>query len=480
VTQISASHFDDDTAYVSVSGLRIDEQRPAIFRTHDRGTSWQLITDGLPQSPVDTVREDPVRKGLLYAGTETAVWVSFDDGAHWRSLQLNLPHTSMRDLMVRGDDLIVATHGRGFWILDDIAPLRQMTAEVAGAEAFLFRPAEAVRVRRSLNSDTPLPADEPAGENPPDGAIIDYVLGAGVSGPVTLEIVDAAGHPVRRYSSTDRPWITDEELAKQTIPPYWVKLPETLRGDAGMHRWVWDLHYEAPLATEYSYPIAAVPHRTPRSPLGPLALPGTYTVRLIAGGRTLTAPLTVTIDPRVATPPAGIAQMFDVEMRLADMLTRSSRALLEARSAAAQLDKLSGVRGGTKNLVEAFRKELTEITSGPAEPPAKAAAQLPAKTTEAAAQRETPKPPEAPTLRRVQGDAAALYESIDRADAAPTAAQMHAVDQLTTELEGVMKRWDALRSTSLVRLNGELGRQHMGPIRPVAERAGGEGGEHEK
>jgi len=386
-----------------------------------------MITTGLPESPVDTVREDPIRKGLLYAGTETAVWVSFDDGDHWQSLQLNLPHTSMRDLLVHGDDLIVATHGRGFWILDDVTPLRQMTAEVAGSDAFLFRPADAVRVRRSLNTDTPLPADEPAGENPPDGAIIDYLLGSGVSGPVALEIVDAAGHVVRRYSSTDKPWITSEDLEKQTIPPYWVKLPETLRGDAGMHRWVWDLHYAAPLATEHQYPIAAVPHRTPRTPLGPLALPGTYVVRLTAGGRTLTAPLTVTIDPRVATPPAGIAQMFDLQMRLADMLTRSSGALLEARSAAAQLDKLSGVRGGMKNSVDAFRKELTEVMSGPKEPSAQAAAQLPAKTTEAATQHEAPKPPEAPTLTRVQGDASSLYESVDRADAAPTAAQLHPV-----------------------------------------------------
>jgi photosystem II stability/assembly factor-like uncharacterized protein len=480
VTQISASHFDDDTAYVSVSGLRIDEQAPAIFRTHDRGRSWQVITTGLPESPVDTVREDPIRRGLLYAGTETAVWVSFDDGGHWQSLQLNLPHTSMRDLMVQGNDVIVATHGRGFWILDDVTPLRQMTAEVAASDAFLFRPADAIRVRRSLNTDTPLPADEPAGENPPDGAIIDYLLGPGVTGPVTLEIVDAAEHLVRRYSSTDAPWITSEELEKQTIPPYWVKMPETLRGDAGMHRWVWDLHYAEPLAIEHQYPIAAVPHRTPRSPLGPHALPGTYTVRLTAGARTLTAPLAVTIDPRVATPPAGIAQMFDLQMRLADMLTRSSRALLEARSAAAQLDRLSGVRGGTRNSVEAFRNELTAISSGPKEPPAQAAAQLPAKITEAATQRATPKPPEVPTLTRVQGDASSLYESIDRADAAPTAAQLHAVDSLTSELDEVMRRWEALRSTSLPRLNGELQRQHLAPIRPVAEAPRGEGGAHEE
>src|SRR5207248_8044483 len=174
VTQIDASHFDGDSAYASVSRFRIDDLRPYIYRTHDGGKTWQFIVTNLPDSPVDTVREDPVRKGLLFAGTETGVWVSFDDGDHWQSLQLNLPHTSMRDVVIHGNDLIVATHGRSFWILDDITPLRQVTADVIQRNAVLFNPAEAVRVRRSLNTDTPLPADEPAGENPPNGAIIDY------------------------------------------------------------------------------------------------------------------------------------------------------------------------------------------------------------------------------------------------------------------------------------------------------------------
>jgi len=192
VTQIDASHFDNDTAYMSVSRLRIDDLRPYIFRTHDGGKTWQSIANGLPSdAPVDTVREDPVLKGLLFAGTETSVWMSSDDGDHWESLQLNLPHTSMRDLVIHGDDLIVATHGRSFWILDDITPLRQQPQ-------LLYKPTQAVRVRRSLNTDTPLPADEPMGENPPDGAVIDYYLASAAS-DVTLEILDNAGKVVRRF-----------------------------------------------------------------------------------------------------------------------------------------------------------------------------------------------------------------------------------------------------------------------------------------
>ena len=384
VTQIDASHFDDQSAYASVSRFRIDDLRPYIYRTHDGGKTWQLIVSNLPNSPVDAVREDPVRKGLLFAGTETGAWMSFDDGDHWQSLQLNLPRTSARDVVIHGNDLIVATHGRGFWILDDIAPLRQITPGALQSPAFLFQPAEAVRVRRSLNTDTPIPADEPLGENPPDGAIIDYSLGAGTSS-VVLEILDSSGKLVRRFTSSDAPWISADDLRKQTIPPYWVKPPQTLSATAGMHRWVWDLHYPSPTALEHEYPISAVPHATPQFPLGPRAVPGTYTVRLTANGRTLTAPLTITLDPRIKTPAAGIAQMFDLQMRLADMLSRSSEAVTKAKAMIAQA-----------STPKAAKDQLTILLSGPKEPEAAAAAQQPAKTTEVTEQKKPAPPAEKP------------------------------------------------------------------------------------
>src|ERR1035441_3038427 len=197
--------------------------RPHIWRTHDGGQTWTEIVGGIPAgAAVDVVREDPKSKGLLFAGTEREVYVSFDDGEHWQSLRLNMPASSIRDLAIKDDDLTAATHGRGFWILDDIAPLRQLTAEVAGPDAFLFKPETAIRVRWNMNTDTPLPPDEPAGQNPPEGAIIDYYLGAGASGPVTLEILDSAGALVRRYASTDPVEPVDPMLA---IPAYWVRPP---------------------------------------------------------------------------------------------------------------------------------------------------------------------------------------------------------------------------------------------------------------
>src|SRR5208337_4354789 len=328
VTQISASHFDEQTAYASVSRFRINDTRPYIYRTHDGGKSWKLITTGLPDfGPADTVREDPIRKGLLFAGTENAVWVSFDDGDRWQSLQLNLPHTAMRDLWIHGNDLLVGTHGRSFWVLDDISPLREASTELAQS-THLFTPAPAYRVQRDTNTDTPLPPDEPAAANPPDGAILDYYLPA-AAGSVTLEILDAQGKLVRRFSSTDQRGPTQEELQKQLIPLYWVRKRGRLPTDAGMHRWVWGLHYPAPTSVRHDFPSAAIPHDTPRYPLGPTVLPGNYTVRLTVDGKTFTAPLTVKMDPRIKTSPAALEKKFAVETRLASLLSESSLALLQ-------------------------------------------------------------------------------------------------------------------------------------------------------
>ncbi|MFZ0635922.1 MAG: hypothetical protein WAM08_10415, partial [Candidatus Acidiferrales bacterium] len=363
VTQISASHFDDQSAYVSVSRFRVDDLRPYIYRTHDGGKSWQSITNGLPENaPVDTVREDTVRKGLLFAGTESAVWVSFDDGDHWQSLQLNLPHTSMRDLWIHDDDLIVATHGRSFWILDDITPLRQITGAVENSDAYLFKSGMAYRVERDTYTDTPPPPDEPAAQNPPDGAIIDYFLARTASDAVTIEIVDAQGKLARRYSSADAPDVTQTELEKQLIPLYWVRMPKILPTEAGMHRWVWDLHYTTPLSLRKDYPIAAIPHDTPRVPLGPRALPGLYTVKLTVDGQSYTASLTVKMDPRVNTARASLEKQFDVETRLASMISRSSEAVAQARGVEEQVHKLlEHASASDAGFIGEFEKKLTGV-----------------------------------------------------------------------------------------------------------------------
>ncbi|HET7207469.1 MAG TPA: glycoside hydrolase [Terriglobales bacterium] len=448
VTQIEASHFDDQTAYASVSRFRIDDQHPYIYRTHDGGKSWQLIVTGLPDGPANTVREDPVRKGLLFAGTENSVWMSFDDGGHWQSLQLNLPHTSMRDLWIHDDDLIVATHGRSFWILDDITPLRQFNASMQGSEAFLFKPADAYRVRRDTNTDTPLPPDEPAGQNPPDGAILDYFLASAPSAPLSIEILDAQGKLVRRYSSADKPEQTPEQLAKQLIPLYWLRKPQMLATDAGMHRWVWDLHYPAPVSTSHEYPISAVPHDTPRTPLGPTALPGQYTVRLSAAGRTYTAPLTVKMDPRVKTTAVALQQQFQLEMRLASMMTPAAEAVMQARSIRDQTQKLAKqATGSVAASIKAFEQKLKTLLEGPEEP---------AQTNTA----------QAPTLSDVNSAISTDYSQVTASDAAPTAAQTALANKSEQDLATVMKTWNQLKTGDLSALNAQLRAAGLSEVHP--------------
>jgi photosystem II stability/assembly factor-like uncharacterized protein len=442
VTQISASHFNDNTAYVSVSRMRVDDPRPYIFRTRDGGATWKPIASGLPDgSPVDTVREDTESKGLLFAGTETAVWVSFDDGDHWQPLQFNLPHTSMRDLLIKDNDLIVATHGRSFWILDDITPLRQLAAMKPNADAFLFKPASAYRVRRSTYPDTPLPPDEPAGENPPDGAVIDFALPQGTTGPVKLEILDSSGKVVRKYASTDAPEATLEELSKQLIPLYWLRMPKTLPDSPGLHRWVWDLHYTTPIATNYSYPISAVPHDTPRTPQGPLALPGTYTVRLTVSGKALTVPLTIKIDPRVHATPADLQALFTAQVKLADLVSKSASASLQVHSAREQLDALSKTAPDPiKEAIESLDKELAGILSGEAKPSG----------GEAQA-----------GIDDVAGESATLYGQIGSADAAPTTAQLKAAEHTGEEVAEALQRWEKSKSSSIPALNQQLEGAHL-------------------
>jgi photosystem II stability/assembly factor-like uncharacterized protein len=435
VTQMTASHFDEQSAYASVSRFRIDDLHPYIYRTRDGGKTWQVITDGLPDNaPVDTVREDPVRKGLLFAGTENSVWVSFDDGDHWQSLQLNLPHTSMRDLWIHDDDLIVATHGRSFWILDDISPLRQIDQSTTSADAFLFKSAAAYRVKRSTNPDTPIPPDEPSGENPPDGAIIDYFLSSSAHGPVIIEVLNGRGEVVRRYADTDKPELTQEELEKQLIPLYWVRPFRALSAGAGMHRWIWDLHYSAPDSIKHEYPIAAVPHETPRVPLGAPAVPGEYTVRLTAAGRTFMAPLIVKMDPRVKASAADLQQQFQTESSLVSIITKSTHAILEARSLHEQLNKLSAEPNDS--LVTSFKdldKKVSVVLTGPSGDERSAA-----------------------SLTAVNSSATSLYAEIDRADAAPTSAQVDAVARLEKDLATVAKQWDELKSQDLPALNTKL------------------------
>jgi len=403
VSQLDASHFDDNTVYAAINRIRLDDQRPYIYRTHDGGKTWAKIVEGLPEEPINVVREDPVRKGLLYAGSERAVYVSFDDGAHWQTLRLNMPATSIRDLVVHEDDLAIATHGRGFWILDNVTPLRQLTVAVAQADAFLFKPALTYRVRRDVYTDTPLPPEEPAGKNPPDGAMLDFYLSSAPSSPVTLEILDAGGKLVRKYASDDKPDVTEDELAKElNVPLYWVRWPRALPAEPGMHRFVWDLRYAPPQSATHEYPISAIYHDTPREPLGVLVLPGTYSVRLTANGKSYTQPLQIKMDPRVKAPLAGLQQQFSLASMLASGMNQAYAARQEVKAAREKTN-------------DAALKERLAALQGAAEDPGN-------------------------SLTHFLEDCLSLYTAIEGADATPTAQAAASADELERNLRMLLAR----------------------------------------
>ncbi len=313
VSIVDASPFDRASAYVAVNRFRLDEQRPQLLRTHDGGKTWTEIDRGLDAAPTNVVRADPARRGMLYAGTERGVWVSYDDGARWSSLRLNLPATSVRDLVVHENDLAIATHGRGFWILDDITPLRRFET-FASREPALVTPAPAWRVARDTNSDTPLPPDEPFSANPPDGAVLDYSLPRAAS-RVTLTICDERGSVLRTISSDPPSNAVDPNALE--VPAWWIAPPERLDAAAGPHRFVWDLRLAAPRAFDPSPTIAASPHTTPLEPEGALVPPGAYSVMLEADGVKSAATLVVRQDPRVAVDPGALQAQFTLARAIA-------------------------------------------------------------------------------------------------------------------------------------------------------------------
>jgi photosystem II stability/assembly factor-like uncharacterized protein len=436
VSVIEASHFDAQTAYAAINTLRLDDLRPHILRTRDSGKTWTEVVTGIPANEnVNAVREDPVRRGLLFAATERAVHVSFDDGDHWQSLRLNMPATSVRDVIVKGDDLAVGTHGRGFWILDDITPLRQMDEKTLAAEAFLFKPQTAVRVRWDMNTDTPLPPDFPAGQNPPDGAVINYYLKSAPSSPVTIEVKDSAGKTVRKYSSADKPEPIDPTL---NIPTYWVRPPQALSAEAGMHRWLWDMHYPNVPGVEAEYPIAAVAHNTAPAPSGPWAMPGQYTVILTVNGKSYSQPLTVRMDPRVKTPQPALAQQFSQSQQLYNQLLTLAPAVDQAGDLRKHLKDLQKqAQGDVLTAVKALDQKLDEVAGGGA-PRRPGAGNQP------------------PTLGLMRARYLALLGVLQEADVAPTSQAASAVDELGKQLAPLLQTWQQIKSHELPALNQQL------------------------
>jgi photosystem II stability/assembly factor-like uncharacterized protein len=444
VSLMDAGHFDDATAYAAINRIRLDDQRPHIYRTHDGGQTWQAIVHGLPDNaPVNVVREDPLRKGLLFAGTERAVFVSFNDGDDWQPLRLNMPATSIRDLVLHDNDIVVGTHGRSFWILDDITPLRQLTSEVAESTAYLYRPQLAHRVRWNMNTDTPLPPEEPAGENPPDGAIIDYYLKADSTGPVTLEILDSNNQLVRRYSSTDKPEpVNEKEL---DVPTYWIRPTAILPAKAGAHRFVWDLHYPSPEGTRRSYPIAAIYRNTSSEPMGPWVLPGEYTVKLTADGKTLTQPLTVMMDPRVKTEAEGLAQQFKLSMQCYKGLRDNHATLAQIRKLREQMARAKELGKGSLNDSFATLERAIASIEG----------------RESRREDRFPLGPRQPTLVRLSGELVQLLQLLQRADVAPTTQAIAACADVRKTLDALQMRWNDVKNKDLKEINKSLREQNL-------------------
>ncbi len=309
ISLMDASHFDVNTAYAAVNRIRCDDMHPYIYKTNDGGKTWKVIVTGLPDDPINVVREDPKRKGLLFAGSERAVYVSFDEGEHWQSLRLNMPATSIRDLVIKDDDIVIGTHGRSFWILDNITPLRQISAELAQSSTILYKPQSAYRVRWNMNTDTPLPQEEPAGENPPDGAIIDYYL-SDTKQQVTLEIRDTKNKLIRTYSSLD----TLYTVPADNTPSYWIRPQQILSPKEGSHRFTWDMQYQQ-LNEPVSYPIAATYKNTAPNPTSPWVMPGNYTVTLTADGKAFTQTFSIKMDPRVQIAVTDLQKQHDLSLQ---------------------------------------------------------------------------------------------------------------------------------------------------------------------
>ncbi len=450
VTHMAVSRFAAGKAYAAVDRHRLEDLQPYLYRTKDYGKTWQRVSNGIPEgSFLNCVREDPKVAGLLYACTEKGVYVSFDDGDVWTPLQLNLPTTSVRDLVVHDDDLVIATFGRSFWVLDDITPLRQWSAKVTSADAWLFEPQTAYRVRPGSDEGTPIPFDEPQAENPPTGAVLDYYLKEKTAAPVQLEILDAAGKSVRRFASTDEmPKTNPDEL---DIPMYWVHDAEPLSAEAGMHRFVWDLRYA----------FSGARRRSRRGGGGPLAVPGRYTVKLTAAGKTLSAPLVVKMDPRVKTSAADLERQFQLASKLAAGAGEYSAAVGRADDLLKQIGARSKDAPGNAELSAALT-DLGKKVGGVAGSAAGGGFgffgfAVPAN--------------EPTTLRQVSAAYGALLGIVESADTAPSADATAASQKWEAAGKATLARWDEIQTKDLARVNSLLEKAQSKPLNTGEEKA---------
>jgi photosystem II stability/assembly factor-like uncharacterized protein len=461
ISSVEASHTDASTAYITVDAHETNDFRPHIFRTHDAGKSWQETNAGIPAddgSFVRVVREDPVHKGLLYAGTENGVYVSFDDGDHWQSLQFNFPTSSVRDLTIRNNDLVACTYGRAFWILDDVSPLRQIARSgksILDSDANLFQPQTAIRVRLNENQDTPFPPEMPSGTNPPTGAILYYYLKSAPSGDVTIGIYDSAGKlVVRQLSSVPEPPLNEPP---PNVPMYWLATPRPLSKNAGMSRAVWDLRYTAPPALRHDYAISALPAGTPADPRGPLVAPGTYEVRLTVDGKTYRQPLRVKADPRVKVSPLEFAQQSHLSLKAVSGMKAAfdgHRVLEDLRAAIVDREKTLGNDDQAKSTVDAL-KDLDQKIARLLGPQGGRGG---GGGGGAAGGRGRP------TFNGLNGNYASLLSAIDGADGPPTKSMKSASEDYCKDLATVVAQWEDLRTKDLPAVNSQLIARSLAPL----------------
>jgi len=432
ISMIEASRFDAGAAYVAVDRHRLDDQQPYIYRTQDYGKTWKKIADGISSSAyVHAVREDPRQRGLLYAGTESGVFVSFDDGDHWQPLQLNLPVCSIRDMQVHGDDLVAATHGRAFWILDDVAPLRQMSAASNAKDAYLYRPEKTFRIDNDDFPGTPLPPEEPTSKNPPDGAVLDYVLKSPAK-EVTLTITDAKGRTVRHFSSADNAPPMPIMVA---IAERWFPEPQKLSTSAGMHRFVWDLSWIGSGAKFQEAPgeDTGIPH-------GPRVAPGTYQIRLMVDGQQFTQPLTVAMDPRSGATQAMLQEQQKTGLRIYADTEKSRKAMAEIQSVQKALQDVQRKVAGNVLLsagLQQISQSIENIVSGD-----------PAKTG----------------LQEADANLGAALGAVESGDRAIPAQAMELYRQAHDAMDTRIAEWTQFKQTKLHQLNDDLKRENIAPI----------------
>jgi photosystem II stability/assembly factor-like uncharacterized protein len=462
IFNMDAGHFDTRTAYAAANTLRLDDMNPHFWRTHDGGKTWTEIDKGIaPGAVANSIREDPRKKGVLYAATDTQVWVSIDDGDNWSSLRLDMPAISVRDIQIKDDesclcsDLVAGTHGRGFWILDDVTPLRQSTEAASASSAYLFKPETGVRIRFGTNDPTPWPPELPAGENPPVGAIVDYYLPSSSAGEVKLEFLDSAGNVIRRYSSADPVRSPDpatdpaayNKLCQQTpnapdcgLPLYWPAPPQILKTSAGMHRFTWDMHYDPPTGGGGGRGGGgggggAVPHRTYPGVNSPWVAPGVYTVRLTVSGKTQTQSITIRMDPRVKITPE-VQQIFTLTTRLENDARNASRAEAEVQ---ALTEKVKAQPKSASN--DALLVKLSALVTAGA-PAAGGRGRGGRGGGGGGAGTGTP------TLGNIGAQLVAAAMSMQGSELPPTAAELEACTAQEAAYTGLMAKWSALKASS--------------------------------